>query len=197
MSAPRGEAMFLRPAEAAALARPVHASDLPCIRGAASCAPCACARDCASRVRTSMTGSRAPRSASSRVSSRFAPCRRRVGASAGSWAARRGRRGEHRASRAQGRQRRWRVRWRQGGRNRSKVLGRKRDAEAFDAELVRRKRTGELAQLEPAKSRSPTSARSGGGCTRSRTSRARPSKSTPSSGTRTSCRGSARCRCAS
>jgi hypothetical protein len=39
----------------------------------------------------------------------------------------------------------WRVRWRQGGRNRSKVLGRKRDAEAFDAELVRRKRTGELA----------------------------------------------------
>jgi hypothetical protein len=42
----------------------------------------------------------------------------------------------------------WRVRWRQGGRNRSKVLGRKRDAEAFDAELVRRKRTGELAQLD-------------------------------------------------
>ena len=42
----------------------------------------------------------------------------------------------------------WRVRWRQGGRNRSKVLGRKRDAEAFDAELVRRKRTGELVQLD-------------------------------------------------
>jgi len=42
----------------------------------------------------------------------------------------------------------WRVRWRQGGRNCSKVLGRKRDAEAFDAELVRRKRTGELAQLD-------------------------------------------------
>jgi hypothetical protein len=36
----------------------------------------------------------------------------------------------------------WRVRWRQGGRNRSKVLGRKRDAEAFNAELVRRRRTG-------------------------------------------------------
>jgi excisionase family DNA binding protein len=33
-------------------------------------------------------------------------------------------------------------------RNRSKVLGRKRDAEAFDAELVRRKRTGEFAQLD-------------------------------------------------
>jgi integrase len=45
----------------------------------------------------------------------------------------------------------WRVRWRQGGRNRSKVLGRKRDAEAFDAELVRRKRTGELAQLDAGK----------------------------------------------
>jgi integrase len=34
---------------------------------------------------------------------------------------------------------------------RSKVLGRKRDAEAFDAELVRRKRTGELAQLDAGK----------------------------------------------
>lgn len=42
----------------------------------------------------------------------------------------------------------WRVRWRQGERNRSKVLGRKRDAEAFDAELRRRKRTGELASLD-------------------------------------------------
>ena len=45
----------------------------------------------------------------------------------------------------------WRVRWRQGGRNRSKVLGRKRDAEAFEAELVRRRRTGELAQLDAGK----------------------------------------------
>jgi integrase len=45
----------------------------------------------------------------------------------------------------------WRVRWRQGGRNRSKVLGRKRDAEAFDAELVRKKGTGELAQLDAGK----------------------------------------------
>ena len=45
----------------------------------------------------------------------------------------------------------WRVRWRQGDRNRSKVLGRKRDAEAFDAELIRRRRTGELAQLDAGK----------------------------------------------
>lgn len=45
----------------------------------------------------------------------------------------------------------WRVRWRQSGRNRSKVLGRKRDAEAYDAELVRRKRTGELATLDVGK----------------------------------------------
>jgi integrase len=45
----------------------------------------------------------------------------------------------------------WRVRWRQGGRNRSKVLGRKRDAEAFDAEITRRKRTGDLAQLDSGK----------------------------------------------
>ena len=42
----------------------------------------------------------------------------------------------------------WRVRWREGGRNRSRVLGRKRDAEAFDAEVRRRKRTGELATLD-------------------------------------------------
>ena len=45
----------------------------------------------------------------------------------------------------------WRVRWRQGDRNRSKVLGRKRDAEAFDAEIRRRKRTGEIALLDAGK----------------------------------------------
>ena len=43
----------------------------------------------------------------------------------------------------------WRVRWRDGGgHNRSKVLGRKRDADAFDAEIKRRRRTGELAALD-------------------------------------------------
>lgn len=43
----------------------------------------------------------------------------------------------------------WRVRWRDArGRNRSQVLGRKRDAEAFDAEVKRRKRTGELAAMD-------------------------------------------------
>lgn len=43
----------------------------------------------------------------------------------------------------------WRVRWRdEAGRERSKVLGTKRDAEAFDAEVRRRKRTGELVQLD-------------------------------------------------
>jgi integrase len=43
----------------------------------------------------------------------------------------------------------WRVRWRdQLGRNRSRVLGRKRDAEAFDAEIRRRKRTAELASMD-------------------------------------------------
>ncbi|MGK2937136.1 MAG: tyrosine-type recombinase/integrase [Solirubrobacteraceae bacterium] len=45
----------------------------------------------------------------------------------------------------------WRVRWRDAGRNRSKVLGRKRDADAFDAEITRRKRTGDLAQLDAGK----------------------------------------------
>lgn len=43
----------------------------------------------------------------------------------------------------------WRVRWRdQLGRHRSHVLGRKRDAEAFDAEIKRRKRTAELASMD-------------------------------------------------
>jgi integrase len=43
----------------------------------------------------------------------------------------------------------WRVRWRDSqGRHRSRVLGRKRDAEAFDAEITRRKRTGELAAMD-------------------------------------------------
>jgi integrase len=40
----------------------------------------------------------------------------------------------------------WRVRWREGAHNRAKVLGRKRDAEAFDAEMRRRKRAGELVE---------------------------------------------------
>ena len=42
----------------------------------------------------------------------------------------------------------WRVRRRQAGQNRAKVLGRKRDAEAFDAELRRRRRLGELGLLD-------------------------------------------------
>src|SRR3954451_4299574 len=43
----------------------------------------------------------------------------------------------------------WRVRWRDArGHNRSRVLGRKRDAEAFDAEIKRRKRVGDVAALD-------------------------------------------------
>ena len=43
----------------------------------------------------------------------------------------------------------WRVRWRDElGRNRSRVLGRKADAEAFDAEVRRMKRTRELGMLD-------------------------------------------------
>jgi len=45
----------------------------------------------------------------------------------------------------------WRVHWCQAGQNRSKVLGRKRDAEAFDAELRRKRRTGDLAALDAGK----------------------------------------------
>ena len=43
----------------------------------------------------------------------------------------------------------WRVRWRdEHGRNRSKSLGRKRDAEAFDAEIRRMRRLGELGLMD-------------------------------------------------
>lgn len=43
----------------------------------------------------------------------------------------------------------WRVRWRDhNGQPRSRVLGRKADAESFDQEIKRRKRMGELAQYE-------------------------------------------------
>jgi hypothetical protein len=43
----------------------------------------------------------------------------------------------------------WRVRWRdEQGRNRSKTLGRKRDAEGFDAEIRRLRRLGELGIMD-------------------------------------------------
>lgn len=42
----------------------------------------------------------------------------------------------------------WRVRWRVNGQPHSKVIGRKRDAEAYDAEIKRRKRLGQLAQMD-------------------------------------------------
>src|SRR5829696_9176517 len=43
----------------------------------------------------------------------------------------------------------WRVRWRdEHGRNRSKTLGRKRDAQAFDAEIRRLRRLGELGIMD-------------------------------------------------
>src|SRR5215211_3441507 len=42
----------------------------------------------------------------------------------------------------------WRVRWREGGRERSRVVGRKRDAEAYDAEIRRWRRIGDLALLD-------------------------------------------------
>src|SRR5262245_47261549 len=42
----------------------------------------------------------------------------------------------------------WSVRWREGDRNRSRDFDRKRDAEAFDAELRRRRRRGDLDLLD-------------------------------------------------
>jgi integrase len=47
----------------------------------------------------------------------------------------------------------WRVRWREGNRNRAKVLGRKADAFAFDAEVRRRARAGELGTLDAGRER--------------------------------------------
>ncbi len=46
----------------------------------------------------------------------------------------------------------WRVRWRDNsGREHSRVLGRKRDAESFDAEIRRRKRAGDLDVVDASK----------------------------------------------
>lgn len=45
----------------------------------------------------------------------------------------------------------WSVRWRDGERNRSRNFDRKRDAEAFDAELRRRRRLGDLDLLDAGK----------------------------------------------
>ena len=45
----------------------------------------------------------------------------------------------------------WRVRWRDAQGAHAKVLGRKRDAEAFDAELRRMKRTGEIGLVAAGK----------------------------------------------
>ena len=46
----------------------------------------------------------------------------------------------------------WRVRWRDAnGRARSKVIGRKADAELFDAEITRRRRLGQLALVDQGK----------------------------------------------
>jgi hypothetical protein len=43
----------------------------------------------------------------------------------------------------------WRVRWRDHlGRNRSREIGSKREAQAFDDEMRRRRRTGELALFD-------------------------------------------------
>ena len=42
----------------------------------------------------------------------------------------------------------YRVQWREDGRQRSKTFTVKRDAELFDAEIVRRKRLGTLASLD-------------------------------------------------
>ena len=42
----------------------------------------------------------------------------------------------------------WRVRWRENGQPHSRVLGSKRDADLFEADIKRRKRLGQLAQID-------------------------------------------------
>ena len=42
----------------------------------------------------------------------------------------------------------WRVRWRENGQPHSRVMGTKRDAELFEADVTRRKRLGQLAQID-------------------------------------------------
>jgi hypothetical protein len=42
----------------------------------------------------------------------------------------------------------WVVRYREGGRNRSRVFDRKRDAERFDAEVTRRRQIGGVVGLD-------------------------------------------------
>ena len=42
----------------------------------------------------------------------------------------------------------WRVRWRENGQPHSRVMGSKRDAELFEGEIKRRKRLGQLAQID-------------------------------------------------
>jgi integrase len=45
----------------------------------------------------------------------------------------------------------WRVRWREGGRNRAKTCGTKADAKLFEAEITKRRRMGDLASLDSGK----------------------------------------------
>ena len=45
----------------------------------------------------------------------------------------------------------WRVRWREAGRNRARVIGTKADARLFEAEVTRRQRMGDLATLDAGK----------------------------------------------
>jgi hypothetical protein len=88
----------------------------------------------------------------------------------------------------------WRVRWRdEVGREHSKVIGRKADAEAFEAEVVRRKRTGDLDLLRGAAAKpSPSSPKNGGASTRRPILRPARYAATPGSGTATCCRAWAR-----
>ncbi len=142
--------MFLRPAEAAALAG-LSTSDLPrpAWRVAGGALVYATADPALRLRRVDRRGGRPRRAAGRRGAGRPGGARK-LPPAAGP-ATRGGRRPECRAGRAEGRQRRL-ARALAPGRPQSLEGARaKRDAEAFEAELVRKKRTGELAQLDAGK----------------------------------------------
>ena len=88
-----------------------------------------------------------------------------------------------------GRAGRWEVRWREGGRQRSRLFRRKGDAHAFELDIKRRKQLGALAGVIQSRiTLAEFVARTGGRAMPSRTSSRRPAGATLRSGARTCCR---------
>jgi hypothetical protein len=89
----------------------------------------------------------------------------------------------------------WRVRWRENGQPHSRVLGSKRDAELFEAD-IKRSASDSSRRSTPGARPSPSSPASTGASTPSRTSQRARVRATRSSSTSTSSPASAACHCA-